>query len=88
MESRETVIEKVSHYVESIHAGNWENAFKTFTTTGFLSHSQIVNVLVAAAVGSRLTRGLIATRVLEEMDADKDEHITFDEFKRLHKGSA
>lgn len=81
MENRETVIEKVTKYVDIHFDGNWKNAFDYYAHDTNLSRDELINVLKVASIGSMITRGTIADRIMSELDADKDGFITLIEFE-------
>ena len=82
MTTRESIISDVTAYVVRVHGGDWRAAFDAEDTDrdGVLTSDDIIRILGKAGVGYRLTRGVIATQVLQEMDFNQDGGVSFDEF--------
>lgn len=83
-ETRREVIQKVEKYVRGVFQGSYNAAFEDFDRDddGKIVHAELVELLKAAEVGSRLTRGAYARGVMDALDTDNDGAITWEEFEK------
>lgn len=90
MENRDSVIRKVTTFVNYHYAGDWRKAFDVRDTDGDgkISTDELETLLDAAKVGFGLTRWKIAESILAELDADRDGFVQWPEFQAVFSGAA
>lgn len=81
MTDKKEVIDSIKAYVKKSYGGNYQEAFDAFAkNTGKVNREAVVNLLWYANVGWSVTRGLIADKIIEELDKDGDGLISWKEF--------
>lgn len=85
MVTRQEVVEQVTELVNKRYGGDWRRAFdhEDDDGDGKLSTSEICSILARAGVGLRLTRWAVALQIVEAMDADNDDLISWEEFRKM-----
>lgn len=83
MENRESIVRKVTLYVNRVFAGDWKKAFDGYAPSGKFSASAMADLFAAAGVGYALSRPLIAQQVMAFMDGDGDGCLTWEEFNQI-----
>lgn len=83
-ETRSEVIQKVEKYVRGVFQGSYRAAFDDFDydNDGKIVHVELTALLKAAEVGTRFSRGAYARGVMDALDIDNDEAITWEEFEK------
>jgi Ca2+-binding EF-hand superfamily protein len=83
MDARTEVIEKVTRLVAVRFDGDWRDAFDEYDHNGDgkINGEELTKMLAEAGVGSRLTRSMWVRGVIESMDGDLDQCISWDEFQ-------
>jgi Ca2+-binding EF-hand superfamily protein len=84
-ETRETIVRQVQAFVQDKYRSDWRKAFDYAdkNKNGVLTRDEVSGFLAQAGCGSKLTRWAIALQVIEAMDADGDDAISWDEFQSL-----
>lgn len=84
MENRNSLVVKITAFVQERHGGDWRRAFDVYATNGKLTRDGLDAALQAAGVGpGYLGRKLAEVGIMEVADADGDGCISFEEFQRL-----
>lgn len=87
MDHRQEVIASVAELVRQRFAGDYRKAFDhyDYDKDGKVGRDNIRDILADAGVGSRMTRGIWADKVLEELDKDGDGRVSWAEFESAMK---
>src|SRR5258706_10413208 len=76
---------KVGALVQSKFGGNYKAAFEHYDAdkSGSIDKHELVHLLADAGVGSGLTRGTWASRIIEKLDSNADGAIEWSEFESV-----
>jgi hypothetical protein len=76
---------KVGALVQSKFGGNYKAAFEHYDAdkSGSVDKNELVHLLAEAGVGSGITRGTWASRIIAKLDANADGAIEWSEFESV-----
>jgi len=85
MADRKEIVDKVTAFVNRKYNGDWKEAFEAHDEDGdgLMSTDEVAVVLAKSGIGYRATRWLIASQIIDAMDADADGKVSFDEFAKI-----
>ena len=81
---------KVSALVANKFGGDYKKAFAHYDTDGdgAISKGELSDLLSDAGVGSGLTRGIWASKIIEKLDTSADKKIEWSEFEAVFTARA
>jgi Ca2+-binding EF-hand superfamily protein len=85
MDRRAELVKKVSALVGRYYRNDWTAAFAAYATDGKVTSDGLVKLLRDAEVGNMVTRNAWARGVLDALDADRDDAISWDEFWKVFR---
>jgi len=82
--------QKVSALVTRKFGGDYQRAFAHYDTDGdgAVGKAELVALLADAGVGSGLTRGIWAGKIIDKLDSSSDGKIDWSEFESVFKARA
>lgn len=85
MTTRRELVEKVTALVARRYAGDWLACFRDHDENGdgVITRDELTVILARAGVGWRASRWVIAEQVIEVIDGDSDDAISFAEFTAI-----
>ncbi len=87
MDRKAELIDKVTNLVVTGFAGDYRAAFMHYdaNTDGFVSKAELDTLLIDANVGNRFTRPVWINGIIDAMDVNGDDKISWDEFDKVFK---
>jgi Ca2+-binding EF-hand superfamily protein len=85
-EQKDELRTKVGKLVRDRFAGDYHQAFDHYdrdVKNGKVSRNELTKLLADADVGTWLSRGIWASRIIEELDTDRDGSISELEFREV-----
>ena len=81
---------KVGKLVDRKFSGDYKKAFEHYDRggDGGIDRNDLLELLTEAGVGNGMTRGIWATRIIERLDKDGDQAVTWQEFERAFTATA
>lgn len=81
---QQEVVEKISRLVNKEFAGSFRQAFDYFDSNsdGKISVPELAALLYRAQIGSRITRWHWCKEIIDALDVDLDDNISWSEFER------
>lgn len=85
LSDRDRLIANVTEMVRHIHGGDWSVAFRVYDVDhdNRINADELNDVLRYSGVGNFLTRGAYVRAVFQEVDTDRDNLISFEEFQAV-----
>ena len=80
--------QKVGKLVQTKFAGDYKKAFSHYGADGNVSKGDLVKLLSDAGVGNGLTRGVWASKIIENLDTNGDGAIEWGEFETVFRAHA